>query len=215
MKSILTVTSRATSFDLTALDTVKDELGITGSAENDKIERWIRQGSTAISAYCKRVFAQETVSEVFRLTDDRRRGFTWASLCEPVLMLKRFPVASIASVTEDGTALTTDQYEVEPEAGLLYRLCRDERIEWTAAKVTVAYTGGYVLLPELPDAIERACISLVRHYRANATRDTAVTRRSIPGVLDETFWVGTVPGTEGDLPPDVVGLLAPYRNITF
>jgi len=214
MKSKLSVTVQADSYDLTVLATVKDELGITGTAEDTKIERWIRQASAAIAAYCGRVFAQEVVSEVFRLTDGRR-GLTWASRCEPVLMLKRYPIASVASVTEDGTALTTDQYEVEPEAGLLYRLCEDERIEWTAAKVTVAYTGGYVLLPELPEAIERACVSLVRHYRANATRDTAVTRRSIPGVLDETFWVGTVPGTNGDLPPDVVALIQPYRNITF
>jgi len=211
--SILSVVTPAASYDLTVLATVKDELGITGTAEDDKLERWIRGASSAIAAYLKRVLAQETVRETFRLRTGSQWACHWA--CEPVLLLKRYPIASIASVTEDGTVLDADQYEVEPESGSLYRLCNDERRDWTAAKVVVQYAGGFVLLPELPDAIERACISLVKHYRANATRDTAVTRRDVPGVLSETFWVGTVPGTNGDMPADVVSLIEPYRNITF
>jgi hypothetical protein len=37
MNSILTVTTAASSYDLTALATVKSELGITDNSENDKL----------------------------------------------------------------------------------------------------------------------------------------------------------------------------------
>lgn len=203
--SILSVVTPADSYDLTVLATVKAELGITGTSEDTNLARWIRGASSAIATYCRRVFAQETVRETFRL----RRGHHWA--CEPVLPLKRYPIASITSVTEDGTALTTDQYEVEPESGLLYRLCDGLRREWTAATVVVVYTGGYVLLPELPDAIEQACISLVSHYRANAGRDMALRSESIPGVVDRAWWVNTT-GADSSMPPDVPGLIDPFRN---
>jgi hypothetical protein len=66
MNSILTVTTPASSYDLTALATVKTELGITDNTENDKLRTWITQASIIAASYCRRVFARETLTETFR-----------------------------------------------------------------------------------------------------------------------------------------------------
>ena len=65
---MLTVTSPASTFDLALLASVKSELSITDRSEDANLARWIGQASTAIAAYCNRVFVTETVSETFRLS---------------------------------------------------------------------------------------------------------------------------------------------------
>ena len=63
------------------LATVKAELGITDRSEDENLARWIKQASDAVSKHCNRVFAQETLSETFRL-----------KCREDGLLLARFPV---------------------------------------------------------------------------------------------------------------------------
>src|SRR5215207_5596973 len=113
------------------------------------------------------------------------------------LPLARYPVTEIDSVAEDGEELAAEDYEFDVTAGLLYRLCDDEQTRWRARKVTAVYTGGYVSLTDLPDAIERACITLVKAYRSSAKRDPSLRSEQIDGVWSGTYWVGSVPGASG------------------
>ena len=117
MQSILTVTTEASSTDLTTLAAVKADMGIADAdtSLDQKIEQnWIPDASAAIATYCDRVFGSESVVETFRIgTRDRA--------CEPVLILERYPASEITSVVEDGTTVDATDYEYDVRTGLLYR----------------------------------------------------------------------------------------------
>lgn len=200
MNSVLTVTTPAENQELTDLESVKQELGITTTAEDTKFGSWIKQASSIISSYCNRVFGSETVSETFRLERNPQK-----------IVLTRFPVSVISSVLENDISLTTDDYESDLAKGMLTRLSSDSLSCWAACKIVVSYRGGYDLLDDLPDDIQRACISLVRQLRSQSTRDPLAKRIEIPDVRTVDYWVGQV-GESGSMPPDVMDILAPYVN---
>lgn len=197
MNSILTVTTAADTYDLTKVATVKAELGILDRSEDENLARWISQASGAIADHCRRVFAQETVTEVFR-----------PGRCLEDLVLARYPVSAVASVVEDGVTLATTDYEISAASGILTRLYNDQPCTWTARKITVVYTAGYASIADLPDAIERACVTLVRQYRHATDRDPMVRSESVENLGDVSYFSGGATG----LSAEVIGMLAPHRN---
>jgi hypothetical protein len=207
------VVTPATSSDLTVLANVKAELGITTGTEDANIETWIDQASAACTAYCNRVFAQETVSEnIRRLFLNRYREQRW----DDVIQLARYPVTAIGPVVEDTVTLVLEtDYTVDYTTGKLYRLSSDgiSIMRWTCNQLTVPYTAGYALLGSLPFNIERACITMVKLLRNEATRDPTIKEENIPGVLQTTYGFG-VAGDDGALPPTVTALLDPFREVS-
>lgn len=205
MKSVLTVVTPADSVDLTILANVKAELGISTTAEDVNLETWIDQASGIITGSCNRVFGKETVTESFR---NRQR---WL---EPErIILQRTPVTAVTSVVEDGTTLVEDtDYELDYESGIMTRLYGDYETRWNFRTLVVTYAGGYELLGTLPIAIERATITLVKQFRSAALRDPLLKSEEIPGVLSQTFWVGSTGDRSSGIPHEVETLIAPYRN---
>lgn len=205
MNSILTVTGPASSYDLTALATVKTELSIVGSGDDTKIDGWIRQASSAIAKYCNRVFAKETVSEQFRLVR-----------CIPKLTLSRRPISSITSILEDEveTVLVNGtDYEYDSLTGEVWRLTSDDaRTHWGASKIVVVYQAGYTLLSELPYEVERAAILLVKYYRFSAKRDPFIRSETADGIGRTDYGFGGMT-EEIIMPPDVASLISPYREL--
>lgn len=206
MGSLLTVTVAATERKLTTAAALRADLGVSSTEASDaRLEDLILRASRAIESYCGRVFAKETLSEVFRCP----RGH--------VLPLTRYPVVTLTSVTEDGTALSASAYETDTAAGRLYRLSSDARICWSAAKVTVVYDAGFILPPTggstLPPDIEAAALKLAAGFYFGAARDPLVKGESADGIGSVDYWVGGMPGASGELPPDVLALLAPYRTL--
>src|SRR5215218_4325617 len=188
MNSVLTVLVPAASFALTHIDTLKDELEIVGTAEDNQLQGYIFQASSAITGYLGRTIAQETVMEQFRIPRELAcRGVD-------LIPLSRRPVTAISSVSEDGVALSGADYELDGQAGLLTRLYSDCPGPWRTRKISVTYTAGYVSLPALPDAIERACLTLAKGYRSGATRDPMLRAENIDGVWSGQYWVGPTPG---------------------
>lgn len=226
--SILTVITDALSRDLTTLATVKDELGITDGTSNARLSRWIHEASGLIESYCDQVFAQQTVQETFRQfhiphsTFHLLRNHGQPTPRSGPLVLRRHPVASIVSVVEDDafeddgtTPLTLVEgldFEVDAETGLLWRLLNDHPSYWVAQKTVVTYTGGYALIGDLPYPIEQACITMVKHRWSARDRDPMLRQQSIPGVIEQQFWVGAT-GTSGALPPEVEDMLCRFREI--
>ncbi|MGE4043582.1 MAG: phage head-tail connector protein [Acetobacteraceae bacterium] len=200
--SLLTVLTPASSRALTTLATVKDEMGITDDAADARLQRWIDEASGRIETYLGRVLVSETVRETFRLSG--------APAC---LRLARRPVTAIASIQVDGVTLATDQYEIDAPAGLLYPVRGEQRIRWFGRTVVVAYTGGYASVEALPKPIETACLGLLRHRWAARDRDPLLRSLAIPGVATEQYWVGAA-GESGDIPPEIVALLDPFRTVT-
>lgn len=207
MNSLLTVLAASNTYDLTILATVKGELGITDQTLNDQIDAWIDQASAAIAAYCNRVFGLETVQEEF--WPDRSDILT-----EGVapLRLERWPVSSVTSVVEDGVTLVSGtNFRIDTKVGHLIRLDSNGwPTSWPAEAIVVVYVAGYTLLDGLPQDIERAAITMVKQAYFRARRDPSIKQESIPGVRDVSYWIAT--GIDaGNMTPDVVNLLAPYR----
>jgi hypothetical protein len=206
---ITTVTTAAASYDLVDLPTVKDDLGITVGTSDATLKRYISAASAAASNYCNRVFQQETLSEVFNLTWARLQ---WGGA--PLLQTTRWPVMSVTSVMESlglnavsliaGTDYTIDKttgqlLRLDPVTGLVTR--------WTISPVTIVYSAGFSPIPlDVQDAVSR----MVRTRWFAKMRDPLIRQQTIPGVLEQQFWVPT--GTEaGNVTPDVADLLTNYR----
>jgi hypothetical protein len=204
MDSLVTVTGPAsgpTAFDLTTLADVKVDLGIAGPAEDATLARYISESSLQLAHACNRVFAQETLSEQFRLDE-----------AKPVLVLARRP-AAITSISEDDAApLTNADWEMDGNGGLLYRLEDDRRIAWTASKVVVAYSAGFDLPGGAPSDLQKAARTLVRAQWLAKGRDPLVRSESVPGVYEVAYWVGSLPGGAA-WPAEIESVIAAYRDI--
>ncbi len=220
--SILTVTTPARTRDLTTLATVKDEFGIKDTKSDARLRRWIRDASGAIETYTRRVWAMETVTETFyhrQGSNSFYRAWVYpnrhgSSIELPhALCLARYPVTNVVSITEDGTALATTDYLWDEPQGIVYRLTTDGTpISWYGSTTVITYTAGYDLLDGLPPEVEQACLTLLKHRRSSRGRDPLLRQISVPGVQEETYWVGGI-GDNAAVPPEVAGLLAQHIDM--
>jgi hypothetical protein len=207
MRSILTVTEVADSQDLTTVDTVKQELGLAAgdSSQDALIGTLIHQCSDIVAAHLGRVLGEEAVTETFW----PEAGAEWLEY----LFLDRYPVSEIATVTVDDVELTSSDYRLDSATGILYRL--DESgypSAWDICKAAViSYTGGYELLDSVPWALERGTVLLVKESFAQVGRDPRVRSEEIPGLGSVDYWVGSV-GKSGQLSPDVITMISPFRR---
>lgn len=203
---MLTVTSPAASYDLTTLAAVKTALEVTGSDDDAFLSDLIERASGFIAAWCNRVFARETVEETFRLS---RPAYH--------VQLARWPVASIATISEAGTALTSAEWEMDASTGTLYRLgSSDNRCTFPAAKIVVSYTAGYLLPGDagrtLPAEVEGACIALVSLAYHQKGRDPLVKSATL-GQTALSYWSGG--NGEDGMPADVAPILMRYRQMAM
>lgn len=209
---------------LTTLATAKDELGISDTSQDDRIERCILQASAACQGFTDRDFRKESTVERLQASGTRR------------LVLGRTPLASITSVVVDDETLDATEYEIEDAAaGLLYRengwpridavvvgsIARDPIAGTAKRDVVVTYTGGYVLpndssgTRDLPYDVEQACVlTVVSIYRGRG-RDRAVASKgtgdaSVSYRLPNQI-IGV--GAGGVIPDEAAVLLAKYRRV--
>lgn len=202
--SLLTVLTGAVTTNLTDLASVRSELNL-GAEQDAYLQTQIAAASAAIASWCGRVFARETVREVWRPEREIE-----------CLMLARVPVASITSIVEDGTTLDDADYEMDATAGFLWRLSSDKRTPWDASKITITYAGGY-LLPgqdsrDLPTDIQRACILLVSAQYIARGRDERLRSEGAQGIGQVSFFEPST-GKPRLASADAEALLQPYRAI--
>lgn len=197
---------------LTTLATLKLELGITGSGSDTRLTSLITQVSAAIETFCGRRFERRTVTDIFYPASR-------------TLYLTAWPVASVTSITDSGNLLTTDDYVIDTDEGIItppvygvgYGSPWGYRRWWD--QVTVIYAGGYNLPgsvgADLPGDIERACLDLASRYYHGGGRDPALRSETIPGVLEQSWSaVDSIP-TVGGLPLDVARSLLGYKRATL
>jgi len=210
--TMLKVLVAAPTHDLTTLENVYEELGITDDTHDNRMARWISATSAAIEKWCNRVFALEQVVETWRATD----GWTVHDTYYPdALHLARRPIVQIDSVVEDlSEPLTTDDYEFDAENGQLWRLSGGIRRDWCLSRVTVTYSGGYDVPEHTPFDLEQACLMLLKIRNDGITRDRSLRALTIPGVLEEQFQTptGTGGGMSGGLAPEVCTILDAWRD---
>jgi hypothetical protein len=215
----ITVSSAATARALVPLSVVKGEIGITGTASDTKLARWIAEETGRICQHCgvavdqlgRRTFAAETLVVTYDAAEIDARCDRKA----PLILPWRIPVTAVGSVVADGTTLEDGEYEAEPMAALLHRLDGDgNRTSWSAVRTVVTLTAGWDLdAEEHPEPLRRACLELVRARWLAGNRDPNLKVSDVPGVLRQEFWVDpTSPDADG-LPSEIAAMVHPYSYI--
>lgn len=204
---ITTVVTAAGTYDLTTLAIVKDELNITDGVSNTILQRYLTSASAAASQYCNRVFPAETIKDEFWAQHDPSPRVVSSRV--EALQLSRWPIASVTSVTENAVALVdgTD-FRIDYPGGQLIRLdTNGYPRHWPVYPIAVVYVGGFASIPtDIADAV----IRMVRARWNGRGRDPMTRQISIPGVLEQQFWVPT--GADGgNMSPDVSDILNNYR----
>jgi hypothetical protein len=194
---MITVTTPAQKFNLIDLGVVRDVLEVDGTDQDAALQGIIDRASDVIARHCRRVFARETVTEQFRL-----------ERVEMDLILSRFPVTALTSVTEGSAMLTASDYELNLDTGIIMRLSNDQPTFWSLQKIIVTYSAGFDLPAGAPDALQQAALQLVKAYYLGADRDPLIRAESVTPMSSASYFGGS-----DYLPPDVVGLLGPFRNV--
>jgi hypothetical protein len=189
-RRVTKVTDEASSYDLTTLTNVKQDLGITGTANDPALKRYISAVSGNVANYCNRVFAVETIEDRFL----RSSSFTDVT---DLLQLSRCPVVEIASVTVDDAPLIAEQdYILNASVGQLIRIDAGGRqCLWHGRTIVVSYDAGFETIPpDLEDAVIRV---VTTRYRAKG-RDLSIRQESVQGIGERQFWTAAN-GTASDL----------------
>ncbi len=204
MNSILTVQTPAVDRSLLSLSDLRTATRSTTASDADLMDLGDEVAS-AIARYCKVAQAgatpvtmrEETLVEVFRDVS-----------CAAEIVLARWPLVSVTSITEDSVALTASDYEPDAAPGFLYRLASDTRVEWSTAKTTVVYVAGWATVPE---DLKLAAKKLASFYWSQQVRDPLIRGITIPDVIEKQFWVGDSTKGRG-IPEDVANLLRPFSD---
>ena len=195
---MLELLSAAATGDLTTLATAKRELGVTDAGQDARITDLIREASDLVAQWCNRSgFGRETMRQTERLASPT-----------DVLLLQRDLGVVVTSVTEDGLALSANEYE---RGGvLLYRLREGIRVPWIARTVVLEYQAGFLLPDEAPPALERACLDLLAGLWHGQGRDPAVRNETTEGVGAVGYFEHR--GDTLPLAPDRLAALERYRR---
>ncbi|AUN31951.1 hypothetical protein [Niveispirillum cyanobacteriorum] len=204
---MITVITPAVSARLATVDALKAELGIDGGASDQALGDLIDQVSSAVAGWCRRSFGAETV-----------RQTEWLRSAQGEIILARAAEQSmpltIVSVAVDGSALTVDDYILE--GGMLLRLCNGRPVLWRAGKVDAVYTAGYNLpedgSPNLPAAVQRACLDLCVARWTGKGQDPNLRSRQIDGVGEDTWFDPDKRQVTEGMPDQTAAALRPYQR---
>ncbi|WP_439399069.1 hypothetical protein ACRQ5Q_16940 [Bradyrhizobium sp. PMVTL-01] len=221
MHSIVTVASPVARPMFTTVDVLRAELGSLLTVDDSVLETKVQEASgdieLAVGFRVPREDAVETFWQNGVVAFDR---YTCREGGEP-LFLRRKNVTAIGSVTLDGDTLDPSEYRLDPDEGALYRFDASSGYPrpWMFSKsIAVAYTAGYVLPPDpdadVPPAIVSCTKKLVKSFCLNLSRDQMLRSESVPGVMEFSYWVGTV-GDPEKLPSEILAELALVRRPRF
>ena len=209
-------------YALTTIATVEDELGITPSSEDARVQRYIHAVSRWLTAPAQ---MNRTLQYDAAIAENA------AGYGDPYMIIDRPPLVGITSIVYDGTTLDATDYEInDAKAGIIYF---PKGTTWTAPSAAgtissmplpgmerklyaVTYGGGWWTpqqlvsgaapsgVDDLPPEIEDACIQLVSIRRGNRGVNRSIQSEK---VLSES-----VTYFDNPVPQDVVDVIASYRR---
>jgi hypothetical protein len=212
MSSEFSVTTPATDLTLLAIGELRAAVGVTDQTRDVELKILGKRVSDRITQACRvkadgatpPTLRKESLSETFRMP----ARYDYHRHQPQELILARFPIVTVTSVTEDGTALTASDYKLLGKSGMLLRLSSDGHSRpWCGSITTIAYDAGWATVPE---SLKMAAEQLARAYWFQNSRDPALRQISVPGVIEKQFWVGA--SGDPDIPQNVMDMLSPYMN---
>jgi hypothetical protein len=209
---ISTVTQPAASYNLVDIVSLRARLAVTGTTNDLYFNIAIADASQAAISFMNNPIVAETLNDQIWPWRD---GY-WGALRDraPSLQLKRWPLISVASVTETIAGVATaliegTDYLIDAPYGRLIRLNPyGNPRPWNADPVVVAYTAGYA---SVPNDIQDAVSEMVKARWYAQTRDPQIRERNVEGVMQTAYWFGTGPGGDTDMPPQIQAKLERYR----
>jgi hypothetical protein len=212
LDSLFTVTTPATDRTLLSIAELRSAVGVADQTRDVELKALGLRVADRITRACQLradgatapTLRKEKITETFRqtrVTSDPRRHYS------SELVLSRRPIVSVTSVTEDGTALTSADYEIFASKGALRRLTGATAMFWYAATTVIVYDAGW---DTVPTDIKFAAEQLARAYWFQNARDPALRQISVPGVIERQYWVGSA--GDPDIPQNVMDMLSPYMN---
>ena len=130
---------------LITLAEIKEWLNLTGSDDNDFLQRSINEWSDTIETRLGRTILSANYTD--EVHDGGKRAVT----------LDNFPVTAISSIAVDGTALGTDDYTLKAKSGII-RMASGYNFAGGPGDILVSYTAGYTTAP---GDLKRAVTQLV------------------------------------------------------
>jgi hypothetical protein len=207
----ITIVTPASVTALCLLSDLKDDLGISGSSEDARLNRMIAQATSAIQTFCNRDFSYRVVDESIKSAPYQR------------LKLRINPVQSVTSVTFKGTTVDTSKYILEDaSAGLLYN---NQGWEYDGDyQYVVRYACGYRLPSDsgsgvkLPVVISEAALKLAA--LAYSTRGSTTTKleEQVEGVGKIVYGRSNSSASfvsGGDMPAYIQTGLLPFREFVL
>src|SRR6185295_12284905 len=118
----------------------------------------------------------ETLSQTFRI---------WSGNAGRKLLLARWPVLSIISVTTDATELVPADWEIDiPEASITRISSSYSAMGWPVGRITVQYDAGYDdPVPVDLRGYASRLVSLYHQTTGAGAGDPSVRRVEVPGVI--------------------------------
>jgi len=119
-------------------------------------------------------------------------------------------VVQTLSVGQTQTLIYGQDFTIDAKRGWLIRLdaFTGISVRWESVPVTVQYQAGYHKVPA--DLVD-ACLRLVTARFSARGRDPMLVEKTQPNLGVQRFWVGSMPGPAGSLPPEIASLVDQYR----
>lgn len=211
MQSLVKITVAPATSKLTTLAAAQTECGT-----DDDVSALIDRASAVIAAYCGRAFGLQTVQETFRRShaywQDPLRA--WARDARPLLLRYAHVVTPSSLAIDGGTGLVVDtDYEIDLDAGMLWRLFSGTRQRWQCSTNIVAvYQTGWNLpndgSPNLPGDVEAACLAIIRAAFFFVGSDPSVSLDRTEGVGELRYFAKSASGLVIDA--GIADMLSPY-----
>jgi hypothetical protein len=213
---MFTVITPATSIALLTIAQLRDAAGLdpNDTSQDAKLQLLGDRVALDIATHCNVVsdglnsptLLSETVSDTF---DDCSR--------QQELFLSRRFVSAVSSIDENGTVLTTDDFDIDRESGVIWRMFSGRRGWWYSGAAKVTYVAGFVAPP--PDLVG-AAYDMVKFRISQGARDPLLKALEIEiAGVDRTrneYWVGSLAGQSASsaIPDIVAGQLGRFRSVS-
>lgn len=186
--------------DLVTVNQYKAYRGITGNAEDTRLNVIVPSVSTLVKNYCGRSFLDYVSTNKVDTF-----SMKWP---QNVVFLSEIPVINVISVEEleseesyNYVTLTADQYKVDNFLDAIYRIEAGRRQDYPEGinSVRITYRGGY---PTLPSDLRLAVTDLITYYLKEEWK---------PEKNQGSFTIRNE-GAEPDFPDHIKRVLDLYRN---